>query len=51
MSVDTLDLSADRWYLEGITSYGSLQCGEENVPAIYTRVLYYVDWIRENMRP
>lgn len=51
MSVDTSDLTADRWYIEGITSFGSQMCGQENVPAVYTRVDYYVDWIKENMRP
>ena len=34
-----------RWYLMGITSFGS-QCGDSNRPGVYTRVSYYSSFIR-----
>ncbi|GLV41993.1 uncharacterized protein CBL_10152 [Carabus blaptoides fortunei] len=30
----------------GVTAFG-LACGTENVPAVYTRVSYYIDWIEK----
>ncbi|XP_053348809.1 plasma kallikrein-like [Clarias gariepinus] len=33
------------WYLTGITSWG-LDCAKPNIPGVYTRVSYYVPWIR-----
>lgn len=52
MSLDTSNADDDdRWYIEGVTSYGSVRCGEANVPAIYARVLSYLDWIQDNMKP
>ncbi|XP_046971365.1 CLIP domain-containing serine protease 14D-like [Vanessa cardui] len=37
------------WYLFGITSLGANRCGTEGVPGVYTRVIRYMDWIRENV--
>lgn len=33
------------WQLDGITSFG-WQCALPKVPAVYTRVSYYTDWIQ-----
>ncbi|CAH2057802.1 unnamed protein product, partial [Iphiclides podalirius] len=33
----------------GVVSYGPIQCGTEHVPAVYTYVYSYLDWLRENM--
>ena len=38
------------YYLAGIVSYGSKFCGS-GVPAIYTRVSGFVDWIIDNLEP
>ncbi|CAG0907564.1 unnamed protein product, partial [Darwinula stevensoni] len=35
-------------YSSGIVSYTVGSCGNPNIPDVYTRVSYYVDWIRAN---
>ncbi|CAF1084003.1 unnamed protein product, partial [Didymodactylos carnosus] len=37
----------NQWQLVGITSYG-VGCGNVDRPGIYTRVAYYLDWIKLN---
>jgi secreted trypsin-like serine protease len=34
-----------RWYLAGITAFGS-GCGRPGYPDVYTRLAYYLPWIR-----
>ncbi|KAK9889382.1 hypothetical protein WA026_004657 [Henosepilachna vigintioctopunctata] len=41
-----LQINTDKLYLVGITSIGKT-CGLPNVPAIYTRVLYFIPWIEQ----
>ena len=38
------------YYQAGIVSYGSKNCAS-GVPAIYTRVSGFVDWIIDNLEP
>ncbi|XP_076308431.1 testisin-like [Tachypleus tridentatus] len=38
----------NKWYLAGITSFGS-GCGYPGFPDVYTRVSYYINWIKVNM--
>lgn len=38
------------WYLVGIVSFGSAQCGLANFPGIYTRVDHFMDWILRNIK-
>ncbi|XP_017076142.1 transmembrane protease serine 9-like [Drosophila eugracilis] len=38
------------WVLGGIVSFGH-KCGQKGWPSIYTNVIMYDDWIKENMRP
>lgn len=40
------------WYMAGITSFGTINCGTESIPGVYTKVSSqsYLDWIVENMR-
>lgn len=33
----------------GITSYGAIECGHPEIPAVYARVSYAYDWIRDNV--
>ncbi|CRK92188.1 CLUMA_CG005748, isoform A [Clunio marinus] len=35
----------------GITSFGSVYCGLIGIPAIYTKVFYYLDWIESIVWP
>ncbi|XP_046972544.1 phenoloxidase-activating enzyme-like [Vanessa cardui] len=37
------------YYAVGVVSYGRELCGTEGVPAVYTNVYKYVDWIRDVM--
>ncbi|XP_056905456.1 transmembrane protease serine 13a isoform X1 [Takifugu flavidus] len=39
----------DRWYVVGITSWGS-GCGQENKPGVYTRVSSVLSWIYSRMQ-
>lgn len=33
--------------LIGLTSFGHTDCGEPNVPGVYTRIFNYLDWIEK----
>lgn len=37
------------YYLKGIVSYGSDSCGIEGIPAVYTKVTGYLEWISNNV--
>ena len=39
-----------KMYLRGITSFGTNQCGF-GYPGVYTDISYYVNWIKENLKP
>ncbi|NP_001258244.1 glandular kallikrein-3, submandibular precursor [Rattus norvegicus] len=36
--------------LQGITSWGSVPCGEPNKPGIYTKLIKFTSWIKEVMK-
>ncbi|KAK7074767.1 hypothetical protein SK128_019524 [Halocaridina rubra] len=38
-----------RWYLAGVTSFGS-GCAKPGYPDVYTRITYYLPWIKHQMR-
>jgi len=42
------DDSNSAWFLVGIVSFGSTDCGSGS-PAVYTRVTEYIPWIRKNL--
>lgn len=44
-------VDSEQYYIEGIVSYGHIECGKEGFPAIYTRVSDFLDWIRQNVKP
>uniref|UniRef100_A0A7N5JNT6 Kallikrein 1 n=1 Tax=Ailuropoda melanoleuca TaxID=9646 RepID=A0A7N5JNT6_AILME len=35
--------------LQGITSWGHIPCGSPNMPAVYTKVISHLEWIKETM--
>ena len=37
--------------LYGLVSFGSSKCGETGIPAVYTNIEYFIDWIKENIKP
>ena len=37
-------------YLRGIVSFGKRKCNT-GFPGVYTDISYYIDWIKENLRP
>lgn len=41
--------SGSVWYQVGLVSYGANDCGN-GLPGVYTRVAYYLDWIRANLK-
>ena len=40
---------AQNFTLLGVVSFGPSRCGTENVPGVYARVRYYINWIREHI--
>lgn len=51
MLEDLSDSTESRWYAVGIISFGSNPCAKQGVPAVYTRVFQYLDWIKSTMKP
>lgn len=47
MATDVPGSMIRNWSLVGVVSFGPSICGTENVPGVYARVRYYIDWIRE----
>ncbi|KAF2881994.1 hypothetical protein ILUMI_24175 [Ignelater luminosus] len=41
----------ENWVTVGIVSFGVKKCAVEDVPAVFTRVTEYVEWIIDNMKP
>lgn len=42
--------NAYRMIQYGIISYGPRECGMIDVPSVYTKITFYLDWILDNMR-
>ncbi|KAF2883691.1 hypothetical protein ILUMI_22474 [Ignelater luminosus] len=40
----------ENWYVIGLVSFGTAQCGRENSPAVYTRVPYFDEWILNTLK-
>lgn len=43
------DGSGTQGVMVGIVSFGGKRCAAKNIPAVYTKVEAYVDWIRETI--
>lgn len=37
------------YYLIGVISWGATQCGTKGIPALYTNVAMFVDWIENHL--
>ena len=44
------EFAGEPWNQIGLVSYGTPKCGK-GVPAVYTKIESYLDWIEENMEP
>lgn len=44
------DENGENPVLVGVASWGTIPCGMEEKPAVFTNVASYVNWIKENMR-
>lgn len=50
MKVEAVD-GPPKYYLIGIVSFGSKQCGKFAIPAVYTQVSQYLTWILNHLKP
>lgn len=48
--MNTFRNDSGQWYIEGVVSFGSMRCGLQGWPGVYTKVASYVQWIKENVK-
>lgn len=44
------EFAGEPWYEVGLVSYGTRTCGI-GIPAVYTKVASFLNWIEEKMQP
>ncbi|RZF45062.1 hypothetical protein LSTR_LSTR002023 [Laodelphax striatellus] len=50
MSAQAIDDMPPRYFIIGLVSFGVKMCGMSTMPAVYTRVSSYLQWILDNIR-
>ncbi|XP_034938455.1 CLIP domain-containing serine protease 14D-like [Chelonus insularis] len=40
-----------RYVQYGIVSFGHRRCGTDGVPGVYTKIVFYLDWVLDNIKP
>lgn len=40
----------DQYFLVGVVSAGSTECGKKNMPGVYTRITSFIDWILKQIK-
>ncbi|KAB0800603.1 hypothetical protein PPYR_06343 [Photinus pyralis] len=43
--------TASTYFVAGITTFGNADCGTEDWPSVYTKVVNYIPWINSKLRP
>lgn len=51
MKVDVIGGRTPRYYLFGVVSFGAKYCGTSTMPAVYTKISSYINWILDNIKP
>lgn len=51
MLIDSVEGQPPKYFLIGLVSFGTKRCAKTNLPAVYTRIAYFLPWILDNIQP